>query len=107
MKLLENNKHIKEIANIIEEITRLDFLYSNQQYEQMQMFINKLTQKYAIETIIWNAQSSRQATNYIEVYQYARNFLLTQGKNKLAQIGIEKIAGDKNTWANGKSIANI
>lgn len=91
MKLLENNKHIKEIADIIEEITRLDFLYSNQQYEKMQMFINKLTQKYVLETAIWNSQSSNFATNYNESYQYARNFLLTQGKNKLVQIGIEKI----------------
>lgn len=30
MKLLENNKHIKEIAEIIEEIIRLDFLFNNQ-----------------------------------------------------------------------------
>lgn len=45
MKLLENNKYIKEIADIIKEITRLDFLFNNQQYEQMQMFINELTQK--------------------------------------------------------------
>lgn len=97
MKLLENNKHIKDIADIIDEITKLDFLFDNQQYEQMHMFINELTQKYVIETMVWNAQSSRQATNYIEAYQYARNFLLNQGKNKLVQIGIEKIAEDKNT----------
>lgn len=43
MKLLENNKHIKDIADIIDEIIKLDFLFDNQQYEQMHMFINEST----------------------------------------------------------------
>lgn len=59
------------------------------------MFINELTQKYFFETVVWNAQSSNFATNYSESYQYARDFLLTQGKNKLVW---KKLLGDKNTF---------
>lgn len=55
ISVFEYYKDIKEIADFIDDVGKLRFYFSTQQFDEMQNHINSLMQKYCIETIVWNA----------------------------------------------------
>ena len=66
---LEQHKHIKEIADLIEEIHALRRYFNTQNYVAMQQHINKIANKYIVERVVWN--SSHPSPTYTPEQQYS------------------------------------
>ena len=54
LDILSNYKDIKDVYDLIEEVQKLRFYYSTQQYETMMQHIRDLVTKYPIDAGIWN-----------------------------------------------------
>lgn len=89
LKEFEQYKHIKEISDIISDITTLRNLYSSQQFDLMQQHITNIIKKYPVETQTWNAVNRVPATTVDESYRNAENFLKAKGYAKLLEIGVK------------------
>ena len=55
LDFFEQYKSIKEIADLINEIKQLRQYFSSQRYDEMNQHIISLTNKYSLETKIWNS----------------------------------------------------
>lgn len=85
----EQYKDVKEIADLIDEVKKLREYYYTQQYDKMQQHINKLTGKYLIETLTWNATHPSMPTTVQQAYLNAENFLRLKGISVFLQKGIK------------------
>ena len=85
----EQDKDIKEIADLIDEIKKLREYYRTQQYDKMQQHINELMQKYLVETLTWNASHPSMPTTVQQAYLNAEYFLRLKGISMLLQKGIK------------------
>ena len=85
----EQHKGIKEIDDLIDEVKKLREYYCSQQYDRMQQHINKLTGKYLIETLTWNAAHPSMPTTVQQAYLNAETFLRLKGISVLLQKGIK------------------
>lgn len=88
---LDKYKYFKDIKDLIDEIKELRKLYSNQDFEKMMEHINKLTQKYSVEAIIWNYTNPIIPQTFEQQYINAEQFLNAQGVRMLAEKGIKLI----------------
>ena len=85
----EQHKDIKEIADLIDEVKKLRFYFSTQQYDAMQQHIQSLTTKYLIETLAWNSTHKTMPTTAQQSYINAETFLRLKGISVLLQRGIK------------------
>lgn len=95
---LEPYKDIKEISDLIDEVKKLRECYYTQQYDKMQEHINKLTGKYLVETITWNASHPNMPTTVQQAYINAETFLRLKGLSILLKNGIklrEQLSSDE------------
>lgn len=89
ISVFEYYKDIKEIADFIDDVGKLRFYFSTQQFDEMQNHINSLMQKYCIETIVWNAVNNNPPLTYQQSYVNAENFLMAQGFKTLFSKGTD------------------
>ena len=89
LDIFERYKDFKEISDLVDEIKKLREYYYTQQYDKMQQHINKLTGKYLIETLTWNATHPSMPTTVQQAYLNAENFLRLKGISILLQKGIK------------------
>lgn len=89
LKELEKYKDIKDIADLIQETNKLRELYQNSQFSKMLLHIDFLTNKYVIETMIWNIVNPCVPKNYYQAYISAENFMKSVCVKMLAEKGIK------------------
>ena len=87
LKIYEKFKDVKEVKDYIDDIILLRQCYVSQRYDKMQEHIQKLMNKYFVETAVWNAVNHYQPTTAEQSYINAENFLQMQG----AKIIVEKV----------------
>lgn len=89
VEILNSYKDSKDVLDFIDDVQKLRFYYSTQQFEEMLKLIHHLTIKYSSETIIWNSINRNQPVDYNQAYQNAENFLRTKGFSMLIQKGYD------------------
>lgn len=87
--ILEMHKDIDDVRALLEELDTLRFLYWNRNFAQMQRHILELTQKYFVETAVWNMVNYNipSPTDHHQHFINAENFLFAQGFRKLNELG--------------------
>ena len=90
LTFLESYKNIKEISDLVDEVNKLREYYYTQQYDKMQDHINKLSGKYLVETITWNATHPIRPITYQEAYMNAEIFLRAKGIHMLLDKGLKR-----------------
>ena len=89
LNTFEQYKDTKEIADLIDDVRKLREYYCTQQYDRMQQHINKLTSKYLVETLTWNATHPTMPITVQQAYMNAETFLRLKGISILLQKGIK------------------
>ena len=79
MQEFEKYKEIKDIKDIIDEALKLDELYNAKKYNEMLNHINNLTNKYIVETMVWNSVNKTMPQTIEQQYVNAHTFLKAQG----------------------------
>lgn len=79
LKIYEKFKDVKEVKDYIDDVILLRHYYATQQFSKMQEHIQKLMDKYFIETAVWNVVNHYQPTTVEQSYINAENFLQMQG----------------------------
>lgn len=79
LKIYEKFKDVKEVKDYIDDVILLRQYYASQQFVKMQEHIQKLMDKYFVETAIWNAVNHYQPTTVEQSYINAEHFLQMQG----------------------------
>lgn len=79
LKIYEKFKDVKEVKDYIDDVILLRQYYISQRFDKMQEHIQKLMNKYFVETAVWNAVNHYQPTTVEQSYINAENFLQTQG----------------------------
>ena len=87
LELFEKFKDDKEIVDLIDDVRKLRFYYSTQQYDSMIQHINDLMKKYVLETLVWNSVNKVQPITYDQSYQNAEVFLRAKGLIMLMKKG--------------------
>lgn len=89
IKTFEEYKDIKEISDLINEVNELREYFYSKQYDKMHEHIKKLTYKYAVESLEWNAVHTKMPTSDEQSYINAEQFLHTKGIEILIKNGIK------------------
>ncbi len=79
LKTYEKFKDVKEVKDYIDDVILLRQYYVSQRYDKMQEHIQKLMNKYFVETAVWNLVNHYQPTTAEQSYINAENFLQMQG----------------------------
>ena len=79
LKIYKKFKDVKEVKDYIDDVILLRQYYASQQFAEMQVHIQKLMNKYFVETAVWNAVNHYQPTTAEQSYINAENFLQMQG----------------------------
>lgn len=87
LEVLKGYKDIKDVFDLIEDVQKLRFYYSNQQYETMMQHIRNLVAKYPIDAKIWNFFHPYMPNTYEEAYGSAEIFLRRKGFKMLLEKG--------------------
>lgn len=89
LELFEKFKNEKDIVDLIDDVKKLRFYYSTQQYDSMLQHIKELTRKYALETFAWNSVNKVQPITYDQSYHNAEVFLRSKGLIMLIKKGYD------------------
>ena len=89
LDVLKGYKDVKDVFNLVDDVQKLRFYYSNQQYETMMQHIRNLVAKYPFEAKIWNFFNPVMPNTYDQAYVSAENFLRTKGFAILLQKGYD------------------
>ena len=87
LELFEKFKDDKEVVDLIDDVKKLRFYYSTQQYNTMMQHIQHLVAKYPLEAGIWNLFNRIMPDTYDQAYQNAENFLRFKGFKLLLEKG--------------------
>ena len=77
-------RRFKEIAEVLDDVERLRFLYYNCRYDEMCQHITELTRKYPFETTAWNSCRTEVPKTEEDTFRNAEEFL--------KRVAIEKVA---------------
>ena len=58
LEIFKIYKDVKEVIDLVDDVRKLRFYYSTQQYETMMQHIRNLVAKYPIDAGVWNFFSS-------------------------------------------------
>ena len=89
LELFEKFKDDKEVVDLIDDVKKLRFYYSTQQYDSMLQHIKELTRKYALDTLVWNSVNKVQPITCDQSYQNAEAFLRSKGLIMLIKKGYD------------------
>ena len=79
LKIYEKFKDVREVKDYIDDVILLRHYYATQQFCKMQEHIQKLMNKYFVETAVWNTVNHYQPITVQQSYINADNFLKMQG----------------------------
>lgn len=79
LKIYEKFKDVREVKDYIDDVILLRHYYATQQFGKMQEHIQKLMNKYFVETAVWNTVNHYQPITVQQSYINADNFLKMQG----------------------------
>ena len=54
LEILNNYKDVKDVFDLVDDVQKLRFYYSTQQYQAMMQHIRDLVAKYPIDAGVWN-----------------------------------------------------
>ena len=101
LKIYKKFKDVKEVKDYIDDVILLRQYYASQQFAEMQVHIQKLMNKYFVETAVWNAVNHYQPTTVEQSYINAENFLQMQGAKIIAEKVkdyAQRLADDEKTF---------
>ena len=87
LEILNNYKDVKDVFDLVDDVQKLRFYYSTQQYQAMMQHIRDLVAKYPLEAGIWNLFNRITPNTYDQAYQNAENFLRFKGFKMLLEKG--------------------
>ena len=87
LEVLKSYKDVKDVFDLIDDVQKLRFYYSNQQYETMMQHIRDLVAKYPIDAGFWNLFHPYTPNTYEEAYASAESFLRGKGFKMLLEKG--------------------
>ena len=91
LDILEQYRNIKEVSELSKEVRELREYYNSQQFDKMQQHINKLMNKYLLDTIEWNIVNRDMPITYQQSYINAECFLRAEGSKILLNNGIDAL----------------
>lgn len=89
LEVLKRYKDIKDVFDLVNDVQKLRFYYSTQQYETMMRHISNLVAKYPIDAGFWNLFHPNMPSTYEEAYASAEIFLRGKGFAMLLQKGYD------------------
>ena len=87
LEILNNYKDVKDVFDLVDDVQKLRFYYSTQQYQAMMQHIRDLVAKYPLETAFWNLFHPYMPNTYEEAYTSAESFLRGKGFKMLLEKG--------------------
>ena len=87
LEVLKGYKDVKDVFDLVDDVQKLRFYYSNQQFEAMMQHIRNLVAKYPIDAGFWNLINRIMPDTYDQAYQNAENFLKFKGFKMLLEKG--------------------
>ena len=78
LKIYEKFKDVKEVKDYIDDVILPRQYYTSQQFMKIQNHIQKLKDKYFVETAVWNIVNHYQPTTVGQSYINPENFLQMQ-----------------------------
>ena len=87
LEVLKGYKDVKDVFDLVDDVQKLRFYYSNQQFEAMMQHIRNLVAKYPIDAGFWNLFNRIMPDTYDQAYQNAENFLRFKGIKMLLEKG--------------------
>ena len=87
LEVLKEYKDVKDVFDLVDDVQKLRFYYSNQQYETMMQHIRNLVAKYPIDAGVWNLFHPNMPKTYEEAYASAEIFLRRKGFKLLLEKG--------------------
>lgn len=88
-KLFDVFKDRHDINDIQRDLNKLDILYQNQRFHDMNKHIGEVAQKHKAEAEIWNRTNTKKSKKMGDIYSSARNFLCALGCKGLVKFGVE------------------
>lgn len=79
LEVLKEYKDVKDVFDLVDDVQKLRFYYSTQQYETMMQHIRNLVAKYPIDAGLWNLVHPNMPNTYEEAYASAEVFLREKG----------------------------
>jgi hypothetical protein len=89
LEILNNYKDVKDVFDLVDDVQKLRFYYSTQQYQTMMQHIRDLVAKYPIDAGVWNLFHPNMPKTYEEAYASAEIFLRGKGFGILLQKGYD------------------
>ena len=89
LEILNNYKDVKDVFDLVDDVQKLRFYYSTQQYEAMMQHIRNLVAKYPIDAEVWNFFHPNMPNTYDQAYMSAENFLRGKGFAMLLKKGYD------------------
>ncbi len=87
LQIFDKFSQDKDIADLLNEITKLRKLYYCSLYKDMEQHIHNLMRKYYKETVRWNSINQTQPTTYQQAFTNAENFLRIKGVSMIVEKG--------------------
>ena len=89
LEVLKRYKDVKDVFDLVDDVQKLRFYYSTQQYETMMRHISNLVAKYPIDAGFWNLFHPNMPNTYEEAYASAETFLRGKGFAMLLKKGYD------------------
>lgn len=89
LQTLEQYKNYKDISDLITDVKMLRSYYFSGKFEKMWQHIEKLTEKYFGETLMWNVSHTSIPNTVQQAYLNAENFLRLKGFSLLLKNGVK------------------
>ena len=89
LEILNNYKDVKDVFDLVDDVQKLRFYYSTQQYQAMMQHIRDLVAKYPIDAGVWNLFHPNMPKTYEEAYASAEIFLRGKGFAMLLKKGYD------------------
>ena len=89
LEVLKRYKDVKDVFDLVDDVQKLRFYYSTQQYETMMRHISNIVAKYPIDAGFWNLFHPNMPNTYEEAYASAETFLRGKGFVMLLKKGYD------------------
>ena len=88
-KLFDVFKDRHDINDIQRDLNKLDFLYLDQRFHEMNKHIVEIANKHQEEMKIWNRINTHKPKTMKDKYLSARHFLCALGSKGLVKLGVD------------------
>ena len=89
LEVLKGYKDVKDVFDLVDDVQKLRFYYSNGQFEAMMQHIRNLVAKYPIDAGVWNLFHPYMPNTYEEAYASAESFLRGKSFKLLLEKGYD------------------